>query len=52
MAMGQKESARASLAARVVRILFTLIFTVVSLLFEGLMSYQQNLTAGPEHSDR
>lgn len=54
MAMGKKESVRASLAATVegVCVLFTLmIFTVVSLLFEELMSYQQNLTPGPEHPD-
>lgn len=54
MAMGQKESARVSLAATVegVCVLFTLMtFTVVSLLFEELMSYQQNLIPGREHPD-
>jgi len=54
MAMGQKESARVSLASTVERVcvLFTLmIFTLVSLLFEELMSYQQNLTPGAEHPD-
>ena len=52
MAMGQKESASFGLAATVERVcvLFTLmIFTVVSLLLGKLMSYQQNLTPGPEH---
>lgn len=50
MAMGQKESARASLAVtaeRVCVVFTSTILTVVSLLFEELRSYQQDLTPGP-----
>lgn len=54
MAMGQKESARASLAVtaeRVCVVFTSTILTVVSLLFQELMSYQQDLTPGPVRPD-
>lgn len=54
MVMGQNESITAASVAMLGRlhVLFTLmIFTVVSLLFEEVKSYQQNLTLGPEHPD-
>lgn len=54
MAMSQRESASVSFEATVERVcvLFTLmIFTVVSLLFEKLMSYHQNLAPAPQHPD-
>lgn len=51
MVVGQNESLTAALVATLgrLRVLFTLmIFAVVSLQFEELKSYQQNLTVGPE----
>lgn len=54
MVVGQNESLTAALVATLgrLRVSFTLmIFAVVSLLFEELKSYQQNLTVGPEQPD-
>lgn len=54
MTMSQRGSASVSfeVTAEGVSVLFTLmIFTVVSLLFEKLVSYHQNLAPGPQYPD-